>query len=174
MTKPEAAKCVAILVAAYPGKFESTTEIINVWQMMFAEQPYKAVSTAIAMHVKTSTDKWPPAIGEINALLTKPDYPTAMEAWGEVRKKIGVIGYLGKPEFTHPLIAFAVEAMGWQTLCDMTNSDVTRSNFIKLYDAQCQRGTARMALGRSDKREIGRGESAGLELVADVIEKEAT
>ena len=172
MTKPEAAQCVAILVAAYPSKVESTEEIISVWQMMFAEQPYQAVSTAIAMHVKTSTDKWPPAIGEINALLTKPDYPTALEAWEEVRTKIRGIGWYGSPTFSCQIITLAVNSFGWQTLCDMENPDVTRSNFIKLYNAQCQRGASRTALGGSDRREIENG-STGLELVGDIEREKA-
>lgn len=140
MTKLEMSKCLAIVTIEYP-KFEATRERIDLWHELLGHHDAILVARAIQSHLLSS--KWEPRIAEINELLTKPDYPTALEAWGEVRKAIGAIGYMGTPTFSHPTIDFIVEAMGWQTLCDMTNADVTRSNFIKLYDGQCQRGSER-------------------------------
>lgn len=141
MTKLDMSKCLAIVTIEYP-KFEATRERIDLWHELLGRHDAIDVARAIQSHLLSS--KWEPRIAEINELLTKPDYPTALEAWGEVRKAIGAVGYLnGRPEFSHPAIDFIVVAMGWQTFCDMTNADVTRSNFMKLYDGQCQRGSER-------------------------------
>lgn len=147
MDNLESTKFCAIIAAAYPGKFEVTDATIRVWQAVFANETLADMEAALFTHLKKSTDKWPPATGEINAILHKPDYPTATEAWEEVRTKVRRIGWYGSPEFSHPVVALTVNAIGWQVLCDMTNADVMRSNFIKLYETQCYRGAERAMLG---------------------------
>ena len=140
MTKTETAKCLAIVTIEYP-KFEATRERIDLWHELLGHHDAILVARAIQQHLLSS--KWEPRVADINELLTKPDYPTGLEAWGEVRKAIGVIGYYGTPTFSHPTIDFIVDSLGWQTLCDMTNADATRAHFMKMYDAQCQRGSER-------------------------------
>jgi len=160
MTKVEMSQCLAIITIEYP-KFEATRERIDLWHELLGKNDAGLVATAIRKHLLSS--KWEPRIAEINELITNPDYPTGLEAWGEVRKKIGAIGCYGSPEFSHPIISFTVDALGWQTLCDMTNADATRAHFMKLYDVQCQRGTE-----RAKQPEIGTGDAAIAELVGDI------
>ena len=105
---------------------------------------------AVKEHVLLS--KFPPTIAEIVEVLTKSDAPSTTEAWAEVRSQIQSVGYVGIPKFTHPVIELTVKAFGWQNLCDSTNANVTRSNFIKLYETQVARGDQRAAL--SGQREI--------------------
>ena len=142
MNKSETTQQLTIIAAAYPERFKVNEVAVNIWQEAFADVDVRAFSAAIKAHV--FVNKWPPTIADINAEVRQPDYPTGLEAWGEVRKAIGKIGYYGTPTFTHPTIEFIVESLGWQTLCDMTNADATRAHFMKMYDAQCQRGAERV------------------------------
>ena len=59
--------------------------------------------------------------------------PTPEEAWGEVIKAIARYGYCGKPEFSSPLIANAVECIGWRDMCMSENIGVERAHFMRAY-----------------------------------------
>lgn len=60
--------------------------------------------------------------------------PTPFEAWGQVLKQIGSVGYYSKPSFDSPLITKAVNAMGWQSLCLSENQVADRAHFVKVYE----------------------------------------
>jgi hypothetical protein len=61
--------------------------------------------------------------------------PTAYEAWGEVVRLAGSVGYTGKPEFSHPLIKETVESVGgWRMLCLSENQVADRARFVASFD----------------------------------------
>jgi hypothetical protein len=61
----------------------------------------------------------------------------AEEAWGHAVKEIQKTGIYGKPKFENPVIAEAVRAIGWQTLCNTREGDMgtMRAHFYRTYDA---------------------------------------
>lgn len=66
--------------------------------------------------------------------------PTAGEAWGEVMQQIRRVGSYGKPEFSLPIIANAVKAMGgWVMLCRSEEPMADRAHFFRVYDALAER-----------------------------------
>jgi hypothetical protein len=65
--------------------------------------------------------------------------PSGLEAWGEVLRQIGSVGYYAKPSFSSALVAKAVESIGWQSLCLSENQPADRAHFCKVYEALLRR-----------------------------------
>lgn len=131
MTKADAARLVAIIVTAYPNsdKFkdaDSVAATVNLWASMFADDPSGIVGLAVQKHIATS--KWPPSIAEIReiiAQLTTPDLIPPDQAWLAVSDLMGTIGRYNHGDLQRqlpPLVARAVEAIGWGNLCEMHSS----------------------------------------------------
>jgi hypothetical protein len=81
----------------------------------------------------------PGAIRQEAATVADPSLPIPAEAWGEVIKQIRHIGHWGRPNFSHPLIAKAVEIMGWRDICVSEEPDVVRGQFLKIYGTLADR-----------------------------------
>jgi hypothetical protein len=43
------------------------------------------------------------------------------------------VGHAGKPEFSSPLIAKAVDTLGWRTICLSDNVAIERAHFMQVY-----------------------------------------
>lgn len=89
------------------------------------------------------TSKYLPSIAEIRdtALSIKKteagtQEPDSGAAWGEVQRQIRATGYCGKPKFTSPLIAEAVERMGWKDICctPVEDTGILRAQFRRVYE----------------------------------------
>ena len=62
------------------------------------------------------------------------------EAWGFVLRCMAGVGrYKPFPREPHPLVADAVERMGWLVLCDSDNPEADRAHFFRIYAAILQR-----------------------------------
>jgi len=59
---------------------------------------------------------------------------TAGEAWAVVLATVSSVGGYGKPRFTDPLIAKAVDCIGWKDICRSEKIGIERSHFIKVFD----------------------------------------
>lgn len=134
MTKADAARLVSILVAAYPNydKFRDADAVaatVGLWASMFADDDGAIVALALNKHVATS--KWPPSVAEIRELMLEIEYPNLVppdRAWLAVSDLIFTAG-----EFNHgnlqqqlpPLVARAVEAIGWSTLWELHRGSAT-------------------------------------------------
>ena len=131
MTKADAAKLVAIVVTAYPNydKFkdqEAVKATINLWAMLFADDDSSAVGMAVYKHI--ATNKWPPSVAEVREILLEIQHPDLIapdRAWLAVSDLLYTVG-----EYNHgdlrkqlpPLVARAVESIGWDCLYDMHRS----------------------------------------------------
>ena len=82
------------------------------------------------------------------------DGMTGGEAWGEVIKEISNTGSYGQPKFENPLIAKAVECMGWRTLCLSENTAIDRAHFLKIYDALKKREEYNQLLIGADSKKL--------------------
>jgi hypothetical protein len=151
MQKIEIAEALAIVTLEHPS-FEVSKERVKLWYWAFKDTDKKDFTAAVMRYLKTN--HFPPKIADINGILTTPDYPDSLTAWSEVRNKVRSVGYYGTPEFSHAAIAAAVQAFGWQNLCDMENPDVTRGQFVRMYQSYCQRGTTVAMLGPVNQKEM--------------------
>ena len=128
MTKADAAKLVAIVVTAYPNydKFRDAAEVeatVNLWAAMFHEDPGGIVGLAVRKHI--ATNKWPPSVAEIRELMLEAQHPELVppdQAWAAVSDllySVGEYNYGALNRQLPPLIARAVEVIGWGNLWAM-------------------------------------------------------
>ena len=148
MNKADAARLVAIIIAAYPnydrfrdGKAVEAT--VNLWASMFADDDSHAVAIAVKQHI--AIEKWPPSVAELRARIAKNLHPELIppeEAWVGVSDTIFAEGeFCAKrmDELFPPLIARAVDAIGWGNLVAAHKNGNGRTLFIQQYTPLYQR-----------------------------------
>jgi hypothetical protein len=138
MNRSEAAKLVAVLLAAFPGA-KSTAGTSEVYERMLADLDYPTANAAVERLLATC--RFMPTIAEIRTAcidLSHGDRRAGGEAWGECLKAIGRWGYTRSPgkdfSFQDPLVARCVAALGWENLCNSESQMADRARFIELYD----------------------------------------
>jgi hypothetical protein len=135
MTEGEALSLVAILAASYPKNDLSKANLAAYATML---QDLEFVATGEAVKRLICTAKWFPAISEIRTEVAEAKCVAIVEpelAWAEVLQKIGSCGLGGSPEWSTPVMAFAVDAVGWRAICLDENVASTRARFIDAYKA---------------------------------------
>lgn len=131
MTKAEAAKLVLLVVTSYPNydKFKDDQAVIDtteLWAMMFESDPGAVVGMALKKHIATS--KWPPSVAEIRELMLEIQHPELISpdnAWLAVSDLLYTQGEHNHGDLHSqlpPLVARAVESIGWGNLWEMTRS----------------------------------------------------
>lgn len=131
MTKADAARLVAIVVTAYPNydKFrdeEAVTATVNLWATMFSADDSRIVALALNKHI--ATNKWPPSVAEIRELMLEIQHPDLIppdKAWIAVSDLLYSEGANNHGDLycqLPPLIARAVESIGWGNLWEMHRS----------------------------------------------------
>ena len=94
---------------------------------------------AAAAHCAT-TSKWFPTVAELRdaafgIIENRAGIPSAAEAWGEVMAAMRYAAPARRPQFSHPVIRRAVEAVGgWYTLCTSESGVADRSKFFQAYE----------------------------------------
>jgi hypothetical protein len=139
MKKSEAAKIVAMLSGAFPGAAmsEATT---RVYEEFLEDIDSQAGAAAVRRLITTS--KFLPTIAEIRAMaadITHGPTRSSEEAWGDVVAEIRRVGIYGIPRFEDPLAAYAVERLGWRSLCESSHDSADRARFCELYGRAAQR-----------------------------------
>lgn len=131
MNKADAARLVAIVVTAYPNydKFrdeQAVTATVNLWASMFATDDGRIVALALNKHIVTS--KWPPSVAELREIMLeiqRPDLIPPDKAWAAVSDLLHTVGEYNHGDLQHqlpPLVARAVETIGWGNLWEMHRS----------------------------------------------------
>lgn len=159
MTKADAARLVAIVVTAYPNydKFrdaEAVKATVSLWAMMFANDDGGLVGLAVQKHI--ATNKWPPSVAEIRELMLElkaPDLIPPDKAWLAVSDLLYSQGQYNHGDLHRqlpPLVARAVESIGWGNLWEMHRSyrvggkpGMDRVAFIQQYEPMYQREKVR-------------------------------
>lgn len=159
MNRKDAAQLVAIVVTAYPNfdKFKDADSVkatVNLWAMMFEDVEAGLVALAVKKHI--ATNKWPPSVAELREILLEVAHPDLIQpdkAWLAVSDLLYSAG-----EFNHgdlnqqlpPLVARAVEAIGWSNLWEMHRScyrggkpGMDRVAFIQQYTPMYEREKAK-------------------------------
>lgn len=160
MTKADAARLVAIVVTAYPNydKFrdaEAVKATVSLWAMMFANDDGGLVGLAVQKHI--ATNKWPPSVAEIRELMLElkaPDLIPPDKAWLAVSDLLYSQGQYNHGDLHRqlpPLVARAVESIGWGNLWEMHRSycvggkpGMDRVAFMQQYEPMYQREKVRV------------------------------
>lgn len=138
-TEIEITKLVGAMAAMFPAT-QISTATIKGYVSMLKDIPLEVLTAAVEQC--TGESEFFPTIAKIrNAALamTMPKRRDPMEAWGEVIRAIQKIGFYNSPHFDDPLIARAVDALGWQYLCSSENMVADRAHFAKLYEQFVER-----------------------------------
>jgi len=140
-TQIEILKVIKVLGDAYPT-FQLTKASIEVYVRMLSDLPSELLEKATLDHISRST--FFPTIAELRSaafdLLDLPNQALSThEAWLQVQAEIRRVGHSGVPVFDDPLIAQAVEAMGWYNLCTSENPISDRSHFVQIYQSAIER-----------------------------------
>ncbi len=136
-------KLMAVLSLAYPN-YQIKDGQTELYYQMLKDLDYELLDAAAKSLMTTA--KFYPSIAELRQTafdLTEKaqGIPDAFTAWEEVMYKIGHKMTYDEPEWSHPLIARAVQTVGFKRLCNFNLDDLSfeRSNFYKVYDSLLSR-----------------------------------
>ena len=157
MTKDEAKRMMALLKALYPRQTVEP-ETIRAYAGFIVDLDAREVEQAINEHVAESP--YFPTVADIRQRVAKRSVhcPGADEAWGEVLREVRRVGYYGRPQFSHPAIAAAVDALGWQEFCqsDVESQGTWRAHFNRYYEAGKERAVKSANVGRLEEHQAMR------------------
>lgn len=153
MNKQETIKLLSVLKAAYPSSYkdmgkDDVAAAVNLWQAVFADKDYAAVSNAVMAFISTDSKGYPPAPGQINAMLQKITTPAGLseqDAWALARKAVSNGRYGSVEEFAKlpPEVKAAVGGAAalkeWAEVPEDELATVVRSNFCRVYRAKQER-----------------------------------
>ena len=143
MTKQEAAKLVAVMVAATAQGArldgEAVTAMVDAYASLLSDLDYARCSAAVRALLQGQT--WIPSVAEIRKVvleLERGPKRSGGEAWGAVVQAMKHEGAYKFPgidfKFVDPVTARCVEHLGWKELCLSENQVSDRARFIELYD----------------------------------------
>lgn len=133
MTKLEAEKFMAALMAAYPVQ-TIKQETVQVYTRMLMDLDHGAVQQAIPQLI--SRCKFFPTIAEITeaAKGAATGLPALADAWSEVERAMLKTGYYGRPSWSHPAIHVAIRGLGgWQEVCRSEDTIALKRRFTSQY-----------------------------------------
>lgn len=165
MDRNDAMKILTVLKAAYPHSFKGLRQrdaeaLIELWQTMFAADPYEQVNAAVAALIATRKEGFTPTIGEVKERMAFAREQVSGElpeqsAWALVEKacRNGLYGYREEFEKLPPEVQRAVGApeqlKAWAAMDVETVNSVVASNFMRNYRTQKQRDKERAMLPQS-------------------------
>lgn len=131
---------MAILASVYE-KFERVVNdetLSESWYRMLFDLTNEQFIYAVEVLVKTS--KFAPTIAEIREKALeygREDELSSEEAWMVVYEDVHRYGIYNEPHYEDWKLECAKNAIGWQTLCDMTEETkgVVRAHFMRMYDS---------------------------------------
>lgn len=140
-------QALAKLKYTYPSSFKDYTQedvqfMIKMWCDDFKNDNPEIFTTAIErLRMK---NKYCPSIAEIKqeiALISNPTLQLkADEEWEKVRMAIRRYGYYRSDEAMktlNPVTASVIRMLGgWETICQSSNGDWLRKNFMELFDTK--------------------------------------
>lgn len=139
MTRAEAAKLVAALLAIYPNAVVSTATSVA-YERLLGDLDFAVAEQAIDRLAKLQ--KFLPTVAEIRLAadeIVHGPKRLGLEAWGDVVEQIRRAGAYQDPKFTDPVVAECVGRMGWRNLCLTENETADRARFVELYGALSER-----------------------------------
>jgi hypothetical protein len=165
MTADETKTVLKLLRVAYPNFYRNITakeanDIIDVWAVMFEDEPLPLVLEAVKATIATKKD-FPPDIATIKEkiqLITQPCEMTEIEAWNIVKKAVSVYNtqenFERLPETLQKLVGSPSQLREWGLMDSETFGSVVQSNFMRSYKARIQQKKQLQALPESTKKMI--------------------
>lgn len=143
-TEVEVAELMGVMVHAWP-RYELVVETIHVYARLLADLPHDALEVG-AKHLMT-TGKFFPSISEwreaaVLVMSNGVKIPSEFEAWEEVQRVLEREVALDHLKFSHPLIARAVEVMGYHGTNCQSDLIGDRAHFFRVYRDQLDRAKA--------------------------------
>lgn len=179
MTKVQAAQIFRLMVAAWPNA-KTTEATPEVYAMGLADIDFEVGRRAVEKLIMTS--KWMPSIADFRDACVATQVGNrraAGDAWGDVVRAISRWGVHRVPgvdfQFDDLLVARAVKAIGWTTICNSEMIASERKQFIDLYqlyesqartDAQSSRSAG--SLANRGSRAIASGQNDAHNIVSSV------
>lgn len=162
MTEQETARLMTLIAGAFPEVSEGGAMAIKSWYIALADLEYSEAARATVLVLQRSRFKPRPAdIREAVADMVEVTIPAAEDAWEEVNRQLDPYK---TPTWSHPLVERAVRNVGFLNLLHSTRPELSRKNFIEVYNTLLQRGNkqaaterANAAIGMVSKILIGRG-----------------
>jgi hypothetical protein len=148
VTRQEAAKLVAVIIASCPAqssKLDSgrASAMVDAYEALLSDLTYEQVNAAVRVLLQTRS--WMPSIADIRSTVLELQHGPVRaggDAWGGVLRAIKGEGAYRTPgddfKFRDPITARCVAALGWQELCLSENPTADRARFIELYDKLAQ------------------------------------
>lgn len=116
---------------------EQLSGLLDIWKQTLCDMDGELLRLAALKIISTS--KWFPSVAELREAalsIAAPEHQrTGIEAWGDVVKAIGSVGYYRVPEFDDELVAEVVRSFGWRRLCASEDMVSDRARFIDGYNA---------------------------------------
>jgi hypothetical protein len=166
-SKAEIAKLIGVMATGYPS-VQVSDQLIESYVNLLQDIPLNVLTASVEQCMTES--EFFPTIAKIRntaLTLTLPQHTSSLEAWGIVLRAMDRVGFYRTPTFDDPVIAKAVDCIGWQAMCASENQVADRAHFSKVYEQMIQRETqdARLLPGaralmqqlREPVREIGDG-----------------
>lgn len=135
-SKVEMLERIGVLIAGYPNT-QVADDTISLYVRMLGDIPLDLLDATVEQCLAES--KFFPSVAELREKAfalssTAGSLMAGWEAWGEVVKQIHAVGFYGQPSFKCPILAKAVEIIGWRELCTSENTVADRAHFVKIYD----------------------------------------
>lgn len=180
-------KIFNLLFGSYKTGTTIAPETMSAYKLMLTDIPVPALKAGVMKCITNC--KFLPSIAEIREAsqdfyeeVTDTRKKSYSEAWNEVLKTLASVGYYGKPQWSTPEIAQAVESLGYINLCTMEQEQVPTyaAQFRGIYNQTCERSKAQtqnqalyQGLSAESRRELNPAknfidklaESKGLKLV---------
>jgi hypothetical protein len=146
-TREEIKAILGYLVMAYPNfkpDFTSPINTLDVYYDILKDISEDELKLAVRSCV-AGPSAFAPSPGEIRSKVTglhvkASGVPSAGEAWEEVMRKMVSGGcHNGTPEYSHPLIRKAVQAIGIVNIGMSEDVMVERAHFLKIYASYLER-----------------------------------
>ena len=144
MADSDVMRILGVLAAAFPNN-KIAKETLDVYKLTLADIPADVLEAASLQIITTA--KFFPAVSEIrdaatSIMLGLNKFPSAFEAWEEVQTQIARCGDYYRyqiasdvPQYSNPIIAKAVDVMGYRVLCESENIVADRAHFFRVYDS---------------------------------------
>jgi hypothetical protein len=140
MNRVEFAQVMAYLSAAC-GK-DVPEEMAEVYYDVLQDLPLEALQAAAKLVLAEHRFANFPTIGELReaaqCFLPSNGAPPGEIAYREAMKSVQMFGFAGQAKALarlHPDVAHAVESFGWRALCDSTEPEVCRGQFMRIYES---------------------------------------
>jgi O-acetyl-ADP-ribose deacetylase (regulator of RNase III) len=113
-------------------------EALETWVAMLPAVDYPLAERALWNLLESPLQR-PPTLADLLrecATLRRPELGgSGEETWAVVLRAVRDQGVYRRPVFDDPLVAKAVEAVGWQAICNSTEQDVIRAHYCRAYRA---------------------------------------